>query len=63
MHKSVILAALIILPGCAAVDTAAAGVKRYCAAFTYQERAVIRDRVNEQVAPHRIVIDCAGVPR
>ncbi len=60
MKTSILLAALLILPGCASIDLAADGIKRYCAAFTYQERAVIRDRVNEQVAPHRVAIDCAG---
>ena len=58
--KTLILIAVLALPACAAVDTAAAGVKRYCSAFTYQERAVIRERINEQVAPHKIAIDCAG---
>lgn len=58
--KPMILIAVLALPACAAIDTAAAGVKRYCDAFTWPERAVIRERVNLQVAPHKIVIDCAG---
>jgi hypothetical protein len=61
--KPLILIAVLTLPACAAVDTAASGVKRYCAAFTWQERQVIRERVNEQVAPHRIAIDCAVMPK
>lgn len=60
MKTSIFVAALLALPGCASIDMAADGVKRYCAAFTYQERAVIRERVNLQVAPHRVAIDCAG---
>ena len=55
-----ILVAVLALPACAAVDTAAAGVKRYCDAFTWPERQAIRARINEQVAPHKIAIDCAG---
>ena len=58
--KPLILIAVLTLPACAAVDTAAAGVRRYCDAFTYQERLVIRDRINEQVAPHKVAVECAG---
>lgn len=60
MRKITIIAILISMTGCATVDMAAEGINRYCAAFTWQERAVIRERVNEQVAPHRVAIDCAG---
>lgn len=63
MEKIIFIVALLALSGCASIDMAADGVRRYCAAFTYQERAVVRERVNEQVAPHRVAIDCAGGPQ
>ncbi|MGL6245658.1 hypothetical protein [Pseudomonas sp.] len=50
----------LLLAGCSTVDLAADGITHYCAATTWQERAAIRARVNERVAPHRVVIDCAG---
>jgi hypothetical protein len=56
-----LLAALMLVTGCASIDTAAEGVKRYCSAFTWPERMAIRERVNEKVYPHKVVIDCAGV--
>ena len=60
MRKLVILATLMLMTGCASIDMAADGIKRYCAALTWPERMAIRDRVNAEVYPHRVAIDCAG---
>lgn len=58
--KPMILIAVLALPACATVDTAAAGIKRYCASFTWPERAAIRERVNAQIDPHKVAITCGG---
>lgn len=63
MRTTLLCLALVTLPGCASIDTAVEGVKRYCSAFTWPERMAIRERVNEKVAPHEIVIDCEGSPK
>jgi len=60
MNIKPLLLLAAMLPACASIDTAADGVKRYCAAFTWPERMAIRERVNEKVYPHKVVIDCAG---
>jgi uncharacterized protein YceK len=60
MRKIVIATMLLTLTGCASIDMATEGVKRYCAALSWPERMAIRERVNAQVYPHKVVIDCAG---
>lgn len=45
------------LVGCANISKS---INRYCAATTEAEREVIRARVNEDIAPNSIRINCAN---
>lgn len=51
-------AAAATLSACSTVDSIATGVHRYCGATTPIERLAMRERVDQQTAPHQIRVDC-----
>lgn len=53
-----ILATAATLSACTTVDSIATGVHRYCGATTPTERLAMRERVDQQTAPHQIRVEC-----
>ena len=61
MKQAILLVLSVsLISGCASVEEkAATGVMAYCAVTLPAERAVIRARVNEKIAPNSVQINCA----
>lgn len=66
--KAIAIAMILIsLSACSTFATKAGpqiakGVNRYCAE-PYQERQLVKQTVNDSIAPNKIAVTCAGDPQ
>lgn len=60
MRLLLILAVLMVLAGCSNLDRVAGAVSAYCSGTSESEKVVMRERLDQRTAPHRVRIECAG---
>lgn len=64
MKRLILCGLALVLSGCASAITRigpelSGAIVTYCAGVPVLERQAIREAVNLQIAPHRVVIECA----